>query len=177
MKKQRRNIAGKLPMWCRMRLGHTKFDIFDLRCGRLLAIAGLLALFVLSCEGNRGDVQAEKHKNYQDSGALMNTPEQKQYSRVIIQFEVPELRKLQNSLKNTQNPAKIEQIEAQMATDIKQAADTILERLGETRYRVNRRYSTLPLLALDVSTEALEILKSIPDVLDIKIDELTPLSE
>jgi len=60
--------------------------------------------------------------------------------------------------------------DALLAEAIRTVADSVLYRLNGAEYRINHTYSTIPFLALDVSMEALSILRSLPEVLDIVED-------
>ena len=50
------------------------------------------------------------------------------------------------------------------------ASDSVLNRLGNTGFRVNRTYRSIPFLALSVSPGALEVLRDMPGVLSIVED-------
>jgi len=69
--------------------------------------------------------------------------------------------------------------DADLALDnaISMTRNTVLHQLNGTHYQVNRTYSTLPCIALTVTGDALEKLKSLPGVLRIFEDRPTRLPE
>lgn len=60
--------------------------------------------------------------------------------------------------------------DAELQEAITFVTDSVLHSLGKSRYQVNHTYNSLPYLALAVSPESLEILRSLPEVLDIQQD-------
>lgn len=60
---------------------------------------------------------------------------------------------------------------------ISNARDSVFHRLNGLTYDINRTFSTIPYIALTVPGETLEKLKTIPGILDIVEDRLTPLPE
>ena len=141
-----------------------------------LAILVIVFLGLVGCEGNRGDIQAKKNSDSKDAQVLMTEATEKEYARVIVQLNVPELEKLKDSLENSENSTTRAQIEQEITKRITAVADSILSQIKDTGYRLNRRYFSLPLLAIDVSPEAHRILQSSPDILSITADYLTPLN-
>ena len=106
------------------------------------------------------------------------------YIRVIAKMDVPGIEvltalstgfKTGNSGKN--KVFMQDAFNADLALDeaIAKTRDTVLYRLNGTLYRVNRTYSTLPYVALTVTPEALERLKSLVEVLRIAEDKRIPL--
>jgi len=144
-------------------------------CKRFLVI--ILVLFMMSmCILLKGESQAKKINNLEDTSILMKTAKQKGYAKLIVQLIVPEIKELQRSLAQAENPATRTQIRQEIAQRITEVTDSVINQIKNTHYRVNRRYNSLPLLALYVSPEALVILRSSPDVLKISADKLTPLN-
>jgi hypothetical protein len=143
---------------------------------RFLAI--MLVLLVMSkCVPMNGESHAKNVTNLRNTSILMKTAEQKGYVKVIVQLIVPELKVLQKSLVSAENPATRTQIKREIEGRIADVADSVLNQIENTYYKVNRRYRSLPLLALYVSPEALVILQSSPDVLKISEDKLSPLNQ
>ena len=137
----------------------------------------ILVLLVISkCVPMKGKSQPKNINNLKNTSILMKTAKQKGYFNIIVQLIVPEIRELQRSLARAENPAGRTQIMQEIARRIAEVGDSVLNQIENTPYRVNRRYHSLPLLALGVSPEALVILQSSPNVLKITADKLTPLN-
>jgi hypothetical protein len=128
------------------------------------------------CVPMKGESHAKNLTNLKDTSILMKTAKQKGYVKIIIQLIVPEIKELQRSLARAENPATRSRIRQEISQRIAEVTDSIINQIKNTHYRVNRRYPSLPLLALYVSPEALVILQSSPDVLKISEDKLTPLN-
>ncbi len=103
--------------------------------------------------------------------------------RVMITFSVPDLIKLtkkSTQFKTGTTPSNVLKQKAYNA-DLKlenaifKVADKILFNMNNTDYKVTRRYSTLPFLAISASPEALYILKDLPEVKSITEDKLIHL--
>jgi hypothetical protein len=56
---------------------------------------------------------------------------------------------------------------------IQVARDSVLRQIANTPHRVARQFETLPLLALEASPEAIEVLRNLTEVLSIEPDALS----
>ncbi len=91
---------------------------------------------------------------------------------VIVQLDVPDVRRLTaDSIAATRRPAAA-QIDARLSAAIDVVARRELAKLAGVEHRVNRTYSSIPFVALTVSAEALEALEASPHVVDINEDLL-----
>ncbi len=104
--------------------------------------------------------------------------------RVILNLEVPEINKLtEESVKfktGDMSPmAKQGGFDADLKLErgISSVSDKILHKLNNYNYRIVRRYSTIPFMALSVSPEALMRIRSMNEVNSIWEDKLIPLPE
>jgi subtilisin family serine protease len=127
-------------------------------------------------------------KNYDEFNynRLKDIASKKGYVRVIVEMDVPGIETftaLSTSFKTgirDRNSAFIQAaFDADLALDnaISMTRNTVLYQLNGKRYQVNRTFSTLPCMALTVTEEALEKLKSLPEVLRIIKDKPMPLPE
>jgi len=103
--------------------------------------------------------------------------------KVIVRLDVPSIRKLsaisarhKATTTGMVFPDKAAQADKELAVKISSVSQRVLSRLktGNTLYKINRTYSSLPFLALDVSEEALKLLESSPEVISITEDRLFP---
>lgn len=106
---------------------------------------------------------------------LIAEAEKKGSVKVIIRLRAPEIEELTKSSAQLKDPDAAAQADREIAAKIAAVADAVLTQIKDTRYRINHRYDSLPLLALDVSVEALRILALSPDVLSITEDKPIPL--
>ncbi len=97
--------------------------------------------------------------------------------KVIIELNVPNVAELtEDSRKFTGRETGKESSRSRiradtlLATAIGSVVNSVVDRLNGAEYRINHTYSTIPFLALDVSAEALSVLRSLPEVLDIVED-------
>jgi len=103
--------------------------------------------------------------------------------RVMITFSVPDLIKLTKDsmqYKTGTTPSnflkqKAYNADLKLEDAIFKVADKILFNMNNTDYKVIRRYSTLPFLAISASPESLYILKDLPEVKSITEDILIHL--
>jgi hypothetical protein len=140
---------------------------------------GAIILVLLVVSRNvpmNGESHAKNVNDLRDTSILMKTAEQKGYIKVIVQLIVPNIKELQRTLALSENPTTKTQIRQEIAQSIAEVTDSVINQIKNTPYRINRRYPSLPLLALNVSPEALVILQSSPDVLKIFEDKLSPLN-
>jgi subtilisin family serine protease len=146
---------------------------------------GVIGLLFMLCFPVRGSVEDEtcgeglSRSSYE---RLLKTAREKGYAKILLKLDVKNIKQLTaNSLQyNTIVPGSTFQpggFQADLELDqaIQAAAFTVLHRLNNRDYRLNHTYSTLPYLALDVSPGVLELLPSIPGVLDIFEDKPTKL--
>lgn len=130
-------------------------------------------------------------KDYEDYNynRLMGIAARNGHVDIIIKMDVPNISELTaistsfttgNANAAEANGAYLQAaLNADLALDqtISNTRDSVLSQLNGMAYNINRTFSTIPYLALTVSTETLEKLKSIPGVLNIEEDRLTPLEE
>ena len=105
---------------------------------------------------------------------------------VIVKMDVPDIEELtvvSTSFKTGGMHADEAYVQAALNADlnldqaISNTKDTVLHQLNGKPYKINRTFSSIPYLALGVSPEALERLKTIPEILDVVEDRLMPLPE
>jgi subtilisin family serine protease len=109
---------------------------------------------------------------------LVKTADEKGFAKVILKLEVKNIRQLtaQSTGYKTVGPGRAFpsagiQADLDLENAIHNAAFSVLHQLNGMDYRVNHTYSTLPYLALDVSSDVLAVLPSIPGVLVIYEDK------
>ena len=97
--------------------------------------------------------------------------------RVIVKLDVAGIKELTAASTRFQTtaPGRAEvwggnRADAELQEAISFVTDSVLYSLGKSRYQINHTYISLPYLALAVSPEALEILRALPEVLDIQQD-------
>lgn len=107
---------------------------------------------------------------------------EKGYVRIIIKLDVPDIGSLTATSTGfltgiLDESYSQEAFNADLALEkaIIQTGDSVLHRLNGSFYRVNRRFTTLPCLALTVSSSALEKLEKHPAVIQIFEDKAIPL--
>lgn len=105
---------------------------------------------------------------------------------VIVKMDVPyieELTAISTRFKTGGMYAEEAHLQAAFNADLKldqaisNTKDAVLHQLNGKPYKINRTFSSIPYLALTVSPEALETLKTIPEILDVVEDRLIPLPE
>ncbi len=96
------------------------------------------------------------------------------YARVLIKLDVKNIKKLTGNSTQYKTvvpgrlfPSAGIKADRDLENAIQTVANSVLHRLNGKGYRLNHTYSTLPYLALDVSPEALTLLSTLPEVLDI----------
>ncbi len=139
-----------------------------------LSIVVLLLVFLLPAAAENGIDQ----KNYAAFENLRETAGSTGSIRVIVKLNVPGIKKLTAASNRFStvipgreaawggSPADMELRQA-----IMHVTDSILYNLGGVEYELNHTYSSIPYVALKVSEEALTILESLPEVLDIEEDK------
>ncbi len=100
-----------------------------------------------------------------------------EFAKVFIKLDVKNIKELtENSTQyktvvpGRSFPSAGIQADLDLENAIQTVAYSVLHRLNGKEYRLNHTYSTLPYLALDVSTETLLLLSNLPEVLDILED-------
>jgi subtilisin family serine protease len=97
------------------------------------------------------------------------------YTRVMVELKVPDIKAL--TAESTKHkvirpgkgfPSKGHEADLDLKTAISTVADTVLYKLNGTQYQLNRRYSYMPYLALEVSGDAWDALKKMKEVKKIK---------
>jgi subtilisin family serine protease len=146
---------------------------------------GVIGLLFMLAFPVRGSVEAETCGQGLSGSSyerLLKTAREEGYAKILLKLDVENMKQLTgNSLQyktivpgSTFPPGGF-QADLELDQAIRTAAFTVLHRLNNLAYRVNHTYSTLPYLALDVSPGVLELLPSIPGVLDIFEDKPTKL--
>lgn len=105
------------------------------------------------------------------------------FVRVIVKMHVPDLESLTAASTRFKTGFREDKSYVQSAADVDIALDsaiagarhTLLHQLNGKPYIINRTYSTVPFVALTVFPETLTKLETLPDVLDIFEDRLTPV--
>lgn len=99
-------------------------------------------------------------------------------ARVIVKLDVKDIKRLtekSNQFQTVEPGLKFPAAGIQADLDLQQAIDTaaysVLYQLNGKSYRLNHIYTTIPYLALEVSTETLALLPKLPQVLDIYEDK------
>ncbi len=113
----------------------------------------------------------------QDREGLIATIRAKGVAKVIVRINMPETEKLLEAsaryptLKpNTDAPVEMMQADGALANHVSSMVNSTLAKLDGTAYKVNRTYKLFPMVALDVSEEALMALESRPEVLSVSPD-------
>lgn len=125
--------------------------------------------------------QVNNYDDYQFS-RLAKIAAEKGYVRVIVEFDVPgidALRAISNSYRTGDQYKGFFQsaVNADQALGhaISMSRDTVLHQLNGCNYEVTRSFSTLPGVGLIVAADALEKLRSIPEIVRVTEDKPTPL--
>jgi subtilisin family serine protease len=113
---------------------------------------------------------------------LVRTAEEKGYARIIIKLNVDNIKELTEASTQYKTvtpglkfPAAGIQADLDLENAIQTSTYSVLHRLNGVDYRLNHMYGSVPYLALQVSSEALAILPSLPEVLDIFEDRVTKI--
>jgi subtilisin family serine protease len=95
-------------------------------------------------------------------------------AKVIVKLDVKEIKKLTENSNRYKTvvpgrtfPFAAVRADLELKKAIHEKAFSVLHRLNGKKYRLNHTYSTLPYLALDVSPEALALLPTLPEVVQI----------
>ena len=138
----------------------------------ILFLVLLIPLPIMAAEGE------ERQDGLSPYERLVKTANEKGFAKVILKLEVKNIRQLtaQSTEYKTVGPgrafpAACIQADLDLEQAIHNAAFSVLHQLNGMNYRVNHTYSTLPYLALDVSSDVLAVLPSIPGVLVIYEDK------
>jgi subtilisin family serine protease len=141
----------------------------------LLLLTALVLIF--SVHTGADDYGGIGRENYSDLEKLRQTASSEGKVKVIVELRVPRIKELtaESSRFSSVQPGRESTWSGATADRaLKQAishvTDAVLSNLGGTEYWVNRTYSSVPYVALNVSPEALAILASLPEVLDIQED-------
>lgn len=148
-----------------------------LKTMNILGISLFLMAF-LSASSCMAPVSGKKDKDLsrtEEVEKLLSLAQEKGVIKVIVELKVPEIEKLTRSAAKLKDPDEIATADREIAERIAKTADSVIDQLKKTHYKINRRYSTLQYLAMDVSVEALEILLASPDVGGIEEDVPEPL--
>lgn len=115
---------------------------------------------------------------------LVRTAKTKGSVRVIIKIDVANIHELtqesnrfQTGNSDTAYIQEAAEADFKLERAISGTTDEVLYKLNGKDYKINHTFSTLPYLALELSPEALDVLRSLPYVLSIVEDRLTPLPE
>jgi hypothetical protein len=131
----------------------------------LVFLSVSLGLTAAGCTSADGARRGESAGGTSDMSALVLKARQSGSVKIIVRFTVPGM---------PENAA-VTSGDNDLEERISVAAESVLKGLSGTRYRVYRRYTSLPLIALEASPEAIEALASMPDVADIREDTARPL--
>jgi len=122
-----------------------------------------------------------KTQDEQFMSPLMKQAQTEGFVRVMVEFEVPDLHKLttaSNRYKTGNTEVSYVQnaynADLQLENTIAQIRDDVLCKLSGKRFEVNHTYSTLPYVAMSLSPGALTKLNTIPGVLSIVEDRVSP---
>lgn len=126
-----------------------------------------------------GAAEAEDHPGALSSyEKLVETAREKGFAKVILKLEVKNIKQLtgQSTGYKTVAPGRTFpsagiQADLDLEKAIHTTAFSVLHQLNGMDYQVNHTYNTLPYLALDVSSDVLAVLPSIPEVLAIYEDK------
>jgi subtilisin family serine protease len=133
-------------------------------------------------------VMGSSFNNYEEYNydRLKQMAVKKGHVDVIVKMDVPDIEELtaiSTNFKTGGMYAEETYRQAAFNADLKlgqaisNTKDAVLHQLNGKPYKINRTFSSIPYLALGVSPEALETLKTIPEILDIEEDRLIPLPE
>lgn len=141
----------------------------------------LMAVLLVSSTTLLTDSQSRTYEDFKYD-QLKKTAVEKGFVRVIVKLDVPDIEALtavSTGFKTGNRDSAYIQAayNADLALDetISHTRNMVLHRLNGSHYRVNRTYSTLPFVALSVTAETLEKLRTIPEVLNIVEDKATSL--
>ncbi|MCK5220079.1 MAG: S8 family serine peptidase, partial [Candidatus Aminicenantes bacterium] len=102
--------------------------------------------------------------------------------RVILNLDIPDIDKLtevSTSIRTGDTSPMARQAgfsaDLELEKGITAVSDKVLYKLNNTNYRIVRRYSTIPFMALSVSPEAMLQIRSMNEVISISEDKLIPL--
>ncbi len=102
--------------------------------------------------------------------------------RVILNLDIPDIDKLtevSTSIRTGDTSPMARQAgfsaDLELEKGITAVSEKVLYKLNNTNYRIVRRYSTIPFMALSVSPEAMLQIRSMNEVISISEDKLIPL--
>lgn len=140
--------------------------------GRII-LMGLALLILVACSPNGTHTT---DKNGQSDNILRpddpNSPNL--WKRIIVRLDVTNLKQMQAQAAKQKDPKTAKAMDQKIAQRIATVANMVLNRVEPAGAKLVRRYNTLPLLALQASPKAIEILESMPEVLAIEDDRLKP---
>lgn len=133
-------------------------------------------------------LMAAHYNDYEDYNysRLMRIADRDGHVDIMVKMDVPNIKELtavSTGFTTGGAAADAAYIQAAFNADlaleqaISNARDSVFHRLNGMTYDINRTFSTIPYIALTVPGETLEKLKTIPQILDIEEDKLTPLPE
>ena len=117
----------------------------------------------------RAEMAARRPAAFARIKALTNNGES---TRILVRFDVPNLAALTRNALAQKQVARGVIVDGQLTTAITAVADAELAKLAPAPHTVNRRYRTLPFLAMTVSQQALAGLEASPLVLEVAEDRL-----
>lgn len=137
--------------------------------GRFIFI-GMALCMIVTCSQNSAQTA---DKDMQNSNTLNpdNQEPSKQWTRILVQLNVPDLGRLQAQAARQKDPMTARALDQQIALRIATVADQVLEAVIPTEAKLIRRYNTLPILSLQASPRAASILTSLPEVRAIEMDQ------
>jgi hypothetical protein len=145
---------------------------------RLLFLISVIVFTVSSygCHSTNGDRQRQGFSTSDEYARLLDLAMSKGSIKIIVKLKVPGIEDLRISAFRQKDPAERDSAEKEIAARIKEEADSVIRLLAGTDFSINHRYSTLPLLALEVSPDALKKLAYSEVVSSIIEDKPIPLN-
>lgn len=118
----------------------------------------------------------ETSKTPQSSRTIKGETAKSGTMKVMVRLKVDGIDELMRYAAQLKESEAVNQVQAQIESRINAVADSVLEKIAHTAPKIIHRYSTLPLLALEVSPEAVSFLKAIPEVENVTVDKPVPLN-
>ena len=140
----------------------------------ILTVAAILPI-ILACASNTAPTPGGHAKEVRPlPGNHFEKPIQ--WGQIIVHLDVPGLDQYRKEAAKTKDPEAAIALDRRMAQEIAIVADRVLKKLQPTGTTLIHRYQTLPLMVLRATPEAEAMLKTMPEVLDIKTDHTVPPS-
>ena len=141
---------------------------------KLLRVAVLLPI-VMACAPNNAPMADNPVKG---NGSLPSKQSEDavQWVQIMVHLNVPKVDPYRKAAARTKDPEAAKRLDQCMAQEISAVADRVLQKIKPAGATLIHRYRTLPLLALRATPEAVSLLRSMPEVMDIKIDRPAPPS-